>query len=103
MSYDSVSKKMSVYNQAGKLVSSYTITLDPVLSAPVYVRLAEGSVIDEFVMYNRVISDYEIRSITQMRIPPDVRSNDHTLIASPDGSRYKITVGNDGALTTTKL
>jgi hypothetical protein len=102
--YDSTAKKMKTYSPTGKLMDTYDVDLSAtsyVSPASLYVGALQ--VIDELIVYNRQLGDTEIRAITQMSIPPDVKKQDFNILASPDGSRWKQVIDNSGVPTWTKL
>lgn len=104
IAYDSANKKLNVYSQSGKLQDSFTYTVSPAMSSPRLVNLASvGIVLDEFIVYNRILNDSEIRAITQMTLPPDVKGDDFMILKSPDGSRWRLTLDNNGAWTSVKI
>jgi len=107
VSYNATTKVMSAYSQSGKLQDTFDLTatpLDTTLATPSLVSLGTtGTINDEVVVYNRIISDSEIRAITSMSIPPDVKTQDFNILTSPDGSKWKQTIDNAGVPTWVKL
>jgi hypothetical protein len=107
VSYNATTKIMSAYSQSGKLQDTFDLTpypIDATLATPSLVSLGTiGTVSDEVIIFNRIISDSEIRAITSMTLPPDVKDVDFSLLKSPDGSRWKQTIDNAGVTTWVKL
>lgn len=104
VSYNRKTNKLNCYSQSGQIRDSYDIVIDQILSNPSYINIASnGAVLDDFILYNRLLSDSEIRAITQMKIPPDVKDEDYILMKSPNGSYWKQTIDDNGKASWKKM
>lgn len=104
LSYNAERKELCAYSQSGKLQASYKFTINPEMKNPTLVNLgSSGIVCDEIIIYSRLLTDSEIRAITQIKVPSNMQGDNFTMLKSPDGSTWKITIDNEGKLKSTKM
>ena len=103
ISYDATLKRFTAYTKSGLANATFNYTMPTQLATPTMVRLANTSVyVDEFAIFDRILDPLEITAITDLRVLP---SFDNRMVTadSPDGSKWKVTIDDAGAITTTKL
>lgn len=103
LSYTAATNTFTAYSQIGRAMSTYVMAVAAVMNAPTALSLGNSDAVDEFILYNRVLTDSEIRGICDLTVLPDVRNLNQKVMTSPDGSMWKQTIDNTGVATWTKL
>lgn len=101
ISYDSVNKKMTTYTRSGKPVGSLNINIPATLSNPTAASIMRDQVcIDEFIVFNRVIDPHEIGFICNSKSLPNFGP---PVLTSPNGTRFKLSISDAGAVSATQI